>query len=83
MRDVAALDYTFERREILARREEREEGYAEGKKEGIEFGIKAFIQDKIDDGIDEEVILRKLVKRFDITKEEAFVFYNNVKKQQK
>lgn len=70
---MAALDYTFERREGLIRKEEREEGEQIGLKKGLDI----FIQDKIEDGIEKDVIIRKVVKRFSITEEEALNYYEN------
>ena len=38
------LDYTWERREMLIRREEREEALQEGRKEGLQTGLQKGLQ---------------------------------------
>ncbi len=39
--------------------------------EGLEQGIKAFILDKLEDGFSEKDIVKRLVKRFDLTEDMA------------
>ena len=50
---------------------QREEGRKEGLEEGLEKGIKALIIDNMEDGKTKEEISDKLIKRFDISQEEA------------
>lgn len=75
MRQVAALDYTFERREMLFTKEAKEEGIEIGKKiglsQGLSQGIHIFVQDKLNDGISESVIIDKLMKLYDLSEAEA------------
>ncbi|MBR1670613.1 MAG: hypothetical protein IJ695_07940 [Butyrivibrio sp.] len=53
--------------EYMTYKEHMDEEYNRGKEEGI----KAFIEDKLEDGVTKEVIIEKLMKRFDLTKEKA------------
>lgn len=44
--------------------------------DGLEQGMKAFVQDYVEDGLDRETILEKLVKRFQLTREQAEEYFN-------
>ena len=69
---VTHLDFTWERREELIRKEEREEGKEEGRKEGKEEGIDCCFQclerikygapkqELIEEGFEESVIDRAI-----------------------
>lgn len=62
------------------RNEEREEGRKEGLEEGLEKGIKALIIDNMEDGKTKEEISDKLIKRFDISQEEAEKYIKSCEK---
>ena len=55
--------------------QERGEGLKQGRELGLEQGreqgIKAFILDKLEDGFSEKDIVKRLVKRFDLTEDMA------------
>ncbi len=54
-------------------------GRAEGRAEGRSEGITAFILDNLEDGKNAEIIIDKLVKRFSLSKEDAYQYYEKCK----
>lgn len=60
---------------------EREAGRQEGIEAGRREGIEAIILDNMENGISEEIIVKKLIKRFALTMEEAKECCMEVKKQ--
>ncbi|MDO5127493.1 MAG: hypothetical protein Q4D54_07080 [Eubacteriales bacterium] len=58
---MAALDYTFERREKLFRAEEREQGRQEGRAEGLAEGI-VTIANEYAPNYDVEAITKRYMK---------------------
>lgn len=48
---------------------------------GRQEGIEAIILDNLENGISEEIIVKKLIKRFALTMEEAVESYTEVKKR--
>jgi predicted transposase YdaD len=57
--------------EKKGRAEGKAEGRAEGKVEEKENGIRILIQDNLEEGKSEEVILEKLMRRYDLKESEA------------
>ena len=56
-------------------RQEREASLEVGMESGRQIGIKALIRDNQEGGKTKEEIIKKLVKYFELTEEEAEVYY--------
>ena len=56
-------------------RQEREASLEAGIEAGMEIGIKALIRENQEEGKAKEAIIKKLVKYFELTEEEAEVYY--------
>lgn len=67
---------TYAERETLDEAVEREAAMEEGMKAGMETGIKILIQDNFEEGKTKEVIIEKLIKRFELPKEEAEAYFH-------
>ncbi len=52
-----------------------------GIEKGIEKGVKIFRIDKLEDGIPEDVIIQKLITKFELTEEKAKELYDQYSKE--
>lgn len=65
----------YEYEEEKHMRQEREASLEAGIEAGMEIGIKALIRENQEEGKAKEAIIKKLVKYFELTEEEAEVYY--------
>lgn len=73
----AVLDY---KQSILEARQEGEKiGEQRGLETGRQQGIQALILDNLEEGFSKEKIIEKLQKRFELTKEQAEQYFNQIK----
>ena len=56
-------------------------GIEQGRSQGIEQGIMALIIDNLEDGKTKEVIISKLEKRFELSKEDAEEYFEKYTKK--
>lgn len=54
-------------------------GLQEGKSIGLQTGIRAFIEDNLEENVPPDRIIEKLVRRFNLTREKAKEYFDNVK----
>ena len=66
------LDELYE----MGQQEGLERGIEQGREQGREQGIKCFIEDKIEDGVSIALIKERLMKRFELSEEEADRYMN-------
>ena len=59
----------------------KSEGIEQGIEQGIERGIEALILDNLEDGRTEEVIINKLIKRFEMKAEDARRYFDKYAKE--
>lgn len=52
-----------------------QDGIERGIERGIETGIHVFILDNLEEGFEKEHIIKKLIKRFELTEEKAQEYY--------
>ena len=92
---VSIYEYDQEKHMNFIREEGHEEGYIrgmnegksiglqEGKsiglQEGISTGIRAFIEDNLEENVPAELIIEKLIRRFNLTHEKAKEYFDNSK----
>lgn len=69
------MEYTARMKAML----DYKQGMQEARQEGIEIGIKGLIISYKEDNFPKEKIIEKLQRRFDLTKEEAEQYFNQVK----
>lgn len=55
-----------------------EEGITQGLKRGLDYGIRAMILDNIEADIPKHLIIDKLQKRFEIDRDTAESYYDNI-----
>lgn len=53
-----------------------EDEMLEREKRGLEQGLRAFVQDNIEENIPKDRIIQKLMKRFELTEEKAWEYYD-------
>lgn len=58
-----------------------ERGLEQGLEQGLERGIEAFILDKVEDHVDKMSIKNKLIKRFQLSEEQAEAYYSKYASQ--
>jgi len=79
IRKMTVLDFTFENREKMIRRDAYEEGHERGIEQGIERGIAIFIRDKRKDNVEKEDIITRLMENFELTEDKAKEYYDKHK----
>ena len=79
---VSLYEYDAAKHDRTVLNEGIEIGRKEGIKEGYAEGIRAFIIDNLEDGKSEEIIIEKIIKRFQLQADEAKKFYESLSANQ-
>lgn len=73
---VSIFQYNEEKTMQYIREDEYSKGVKAGTISGREMGIEALVLDNLEENVEEEKILKKLVKRFSLSEEDAKHYFN-------
>lgn len=75
--NMLIAEYNYEEDIAVQREEAYEDGVLDGIQKGMEEAISAFVSDYLEEGFSKERIMDKLMKKFDLTQEQAEGYFKD------